>query len=105
MSEVVRGRLRPSSQAPETGEISEEPARFGNVVIEHILSGDLEEPVDYDQTQDEWVLVLEGAAVMQVADERLEMTSGDWVFLPAHVQHRLVETRPGTSWLAVHRHL
>jgi cupin 2 domain-containing protein len=102
MSEVVRGRLRPSSQAPESGESSEEPARLGSVVIEHILSGALASPVDYNQSHDEWVLVLEGAAVLEIDDERVDLTRGDWVLLPAHVPHRLIESRPGTSWLAVH---
>jgi cupin 2 domain-containing protein len=102
MSQPLRGRLRPSSQAPPHGETSEQPARLGHVVIEHILSGTLASPVDYDQSHDEWVLVLEGAAVLEVGEERLDLTRGDWVLLPAHVRHRLVESRPGTSWLAVH---
>jgi cupin 2 domain-containing protein len=104
MSQPLRGRLRPSSQAPQQGETSEQPARLGNVVIEHILSGELASPIDYDQSHDEWVLVLEGSAVLQLGDERLDLTRGDWVLLPAHVPHQLVESRPGTSWLAVHCH-
>jgi cupin 2 domain-containing protein len=72
------------------------------VVIEHILSGALPSPADYDQSHDEWVLVAEGAAVLEVGDERLDLSGGDWVLLPANLPHRLVESRPGTSWLAVH---
>ena len=104
MSEEFRGRIRSSSQAPEFGENSEELARLGqgNVVIEHILSGALPSPVHYDQAHDEWVLVYEGAAVLEVGDERFDLIRGDWVLLPARVPHRLVETLPGTSWLAVH---
>ena len=30
------------------------------------------------------------------------LVAGDWVLLAAHVRHRLVQTVPGTSWLAVH---
>jgi cupin 2 domain-containing protein len=104
MSDARRGKLRPSSQAPELGEYSEELVRpgLGNVVIEHILSGALTAPVDYNQSHDEWVLVLEGAAVVEVGDQRFDLTAGDWLLLPARVPHRLVESRPGTSWLAVH---
>jgi cupin 2 domain-containing protein len=102
MSDVLRGRLLSSSQAPELGENTAEVARVGNVFIEHILSGALASPVDYNQSHHEWVLVLEGAAVLEVGDDRFDLIRGDWVLLPPNVPHRLVETRPGTSWLAVH---
>jgi cupin 2 domain-containing protein len=101
MSGALRGRLRSPDHAPELGESSEEPARLGDVVIEHILSGALPSPVDYDQSHDEWVLVLEGAAILEIDGERVDLGRGDWVLLPAHVPHRLVEAQPGTSWLAV----
>ncbi|HUJ66586.1 MAG TPA: cupin domain-containing protein [Acidimicrobiales bacterium] len=84
------------------GENSQVLADLGQVAIEHILSGTLPSPVDYDQSHDEWVLVLEGGAVLEVRGERFDLGRGDWVLLPAKVPHRLVETRPGTSWLAVH---
>ena len=42
-----------------------------------------------------------GAAVLEVEGERLQLGAGDWVLLRADVQHRLVETLPGTSWLAL----
>jgi cupin 2 domain-containing protein len=102
MSEVRRGRLRSSRQAPELGENSAELARLGHVLIEQTLSGTLPSPADYNQSHDEWALVLEGAAVLEVGDSRIDLTTGDWVLLPADVPHRLVECRPGTSWLAVH---
>ncbi len=102
MSGALRGRLSPSTRAPDLGENSEELIRLRNVVVEHILSGALSAPVDYNQSHDEWVLVLEGAAVLEVGDDRLDLSRGDWVLLPANVAHRLIESRPGTSWLAVH---
>jgi cupin 2 domain-containing protein len=101
---AVPGQLRSSLQAPELGENSEELASLGGgkVVIEQILSGTLVSPVDYNQTHDEWVLILEGAAVLEVGDKRFDLAQGDCLLLPARVTHRLVETRAGTSWLAVH---
>ena len=77
---------------------------MGTVVIEEILSGRLEGPVDYRQEQDEWVVVLDGGAVLEVDGQHLELGQGDWVLIPAAVPHRLVETTPGTRWLAVHVH-
>jgi cupin 2 domain-containing protein len=77
-------------------------ARAGNAVIEQILSGTLAAPVDYEERHHEWVMVVCGGAVLEAGGERLDLDSGDWVLLPAGTPHRLVETRPGTSWLAVH---
>jgi mannose-6-phosphate isomerase-like protein (cupin superfamily) len=101
---VLRGRLSFAADGPARGERATELARMGNVVVEQILSGQLDGPVDYRQDQDEWVVVLEGGAVLEVGGERLDLGPGDWVVLPAGVPHRLVETTPGTSWLAVHVH-
>ena len=60
----------------------------------------------YDQDDDEWVVVLRGAADLRLADEpqarRLE--PGDWLLLPAGCRHR-VEWTAGdgpTVWLALH---
>jgi cupin 2 domain-containing protein len=101
-TEVGWGRLQSAADAPAVGERSITIARFEGVVVEHILSGHLTAAVDYDQPHDEWVLVLAGEAVLEVNDVRFDLTAGDWVRLPAHVHHRLVQTTPGTSWLALH---
>jgi cupin 2 domain-containing protein len=79
-----------------------EVARLGGMVVEQILSGTLAAPVDFDQEHDEWVVVLAGDAVLEVGGERIGLGAGDWVLLPARTPHRLVETVPGTSWLALH---
>jgi cupin 2 domain-containing protein len=100
---VVRGRLRAVSAAPPHGELTEEIVSVRNLVVEQILSGTVE-PVDYVQDQDEWVVVLEGAAVLEVDGERHELARGDWMMIAAGTPHRLVSTLPGTNWLAVHLH-
>lgn len=102
MTPALRGRLSPAAMAPGSGERSEVLARVGGAVVEYILSGRMSSPVDYDQPHDEWVVVLDGAAVLEVDDERVVLSSGDWILLPAHVPHRLVNTEPGTRWLALH---
>ena len=95
-----RGRLLDASAAPATGERTEPVAQIRNVVVEQILSGAIE-PVDYDETDDEFALVLAGAAVLDVDGERVELNASDWILLPAHTPHRLLHTEPGTSWLTV----
>lgn len=101
---VVRGRLFDPSAAPATGERIEDVVGFRNVMVEQILSGEVEGPLDYLQEQDEWVIVLSGAAVLEVGGQPVELGTGDWVLLPANVPHRLVSVERGTNWLGVHAH-
>ncbi|MCK9988223.1 MAG: cupin 2 domain-containing protein [Azoarcus sp.] len=57
----------------------------------------------YDQEQAEWVIVVQGEAVLAFADgERREMRAGDWVTIAPHRRHRVESTGPATVWLAVH---
>ena len=60
----------------------------------------------YDQGGDEWVLLVEGAARLNIEGERedRELSEGDWILLSAHCRHRVTWTRaePPTVWLAVH---
>ena len=95
------GRLSPSSAAPALGEATTELARGAGFSIEQILSGELPAPHVYEQDHDEWVVVLEGSARLEVDGVPHELGAGDWWLLPAGTPHRLVRTEPGTSWLAV----
>ena len=63
----------------------------------------------YDQDWDEWVLLLQGHAVIEVQasegqSESVPLEAGEAVFLPAHVKHRVIHTdsQPPTVWLALH---
>ena len=103
MPGVISGRLLEPSGAPPSGERVEKIASIGNVRIEQILSGHVE-PTEYLQGHDEWVVVLVGAATLDVNGVIRELGAGDWVLLPAGTPHRLLRTQPGTSWLAVHLH-
>jgi cupin 2 domain-containing protein len=103
-AEVARGRLREPSAAPARSEEFFELVRCRNLVVEQILSGELDEPLEYLQEQDELVLLLAGGAELSVGGETLKLEPGDWVFLPARVPHSVRRTEPETSWLAVHLH-
>ena len=77
------------------------------VRIERIVStGHVSPPGSwYDQDWDEWILLVQGAAMLEIegrADCRLER--GDHLLIPAHVRHRVGWTDPARStvWLAVH---
>lgn len=74
--------------------------------VERILSCGQHSPEGffYDQEEDEWVLVLQGKAVLEFADgTRIPLRPGDALLLPAHLRHRVAETSAEevTIWLAV----
>ena len=60
----------------------------------------------YDQDQNEWVMVLEGAARIRFEDraDAVEPRPGDYLTIPAHKRHRVEWTVPDqrTLWLAIH---
>lgn len=75
--------------------------------IERIVSKGHASPPDlwYEQSQDEWVIVLQGNAglVVEGLDE-IHLAKGDYIFLPAMQRHRVSYTssEPECIWLAVH---
>ena len=90
----------------------------GAVRIERIVSTGQASPADfwYDQDEDEWVVLLSGAAKLEFAEaedasataaanneKTLDLKVGDWVLLPAHCRHRVAWTDPEQTsvWLAV----
>jgi mannose-6-phosphate isomerase-like protein (cupin superfamily) len=99
-----RGRLLDPAHTPAAGERIEDVVRVGNVVVEQILSGRVQGPLDYLQEHDEWVVVLAGAATLEVGGTPVDLGAGDWVLLPAGVPHRLLRVERGTNWLGVHVH-
>lgn len=59
----------------------------------------------YDQELDEWVVLLQGSAVLEIKNEEIiELKAGDYIFLPAHKIHRInrTESIPKCIWLAIH---
>lgn len=59
----------------------------------------------YDQTSDEWVLVVQGRATLRLENEpdpRI-LGPGDYLLIPARVRHRVEWTQadPPTVWLAL----
>ncbi len=57
----------------------------------------------YDQTEHEWVLLIQGSARVRFDTKTIDLKSGDWLHIPAHQRHRLEQTDPAqaTIWLAV----
>lgn len=78
-----------------------------SVKIKRIVSTGQSSPLDfwYDQDESEWVMVLQGKAVLQFEGCSPSMTlgAGDFINIPAHQKHRVEWTDPNTEtvWLAV----
>jgi len=87
-------------------EVVEVLSRREGVRIERIISTGQSSPADfwYDQTEDEWVLLLQGSATLQWDDGSLtNLSTGDWLLIPARKKHRVdqTSTNPPCIWLAV----
>ena len=87
-------------------EIFEELIGNKHVKIEKILSRGHTSPASgwYDQSENEWVIVLEGAGTLIFEDGReITLQKGDYLNIPSHTRHRVIWTEPDktTIWLAV----
>lgn len=78
-----------------------------NFKIERIISYGHNTPAGewYEPVNDEWVLLLQGAAIIGYEDGyQFKMLAGDYVLIPADTRHRVEWTQPdsNTIWLAIH---
>jgi cupin 2 domain-containing protein len=87
---------------PDAGESFETLLKNDDVTVELIVSSDTPEPILYHQEHDEAVLLLEGRAVLWLDGRHVTLTRGDFLHIPAHTPHRVLETEAGTRWLAIH---
>ena len=90
-----------------TDEVFESLLERPGLKLERIVSWGQTTPEGewYDQDQDEWVMVLAGAARLEIEGEgEKDLAPGDALMLPAHCRHRVSWTDPlrPTIWLALH---
>jgi cupin 2 domain-containing protein len=86
-------------------ELAETLVQAKHVRIERIVSQGHASPPEfwYDQDENEFVLLLQGAARLRFEESILEMSAGDWIVISAHRRHRVDWTTPDekTIWMAV----
>jgi cupin 2 domain-containing protein len=101
---------------PEPNERFETLLTQPGVRIERIISTGQASPAGfwYDQAQAEWVLLIQGSAVLKFEDEQVQgevreeivktLTPGDHLYIAPHRRHRVEFTQadPPTVWLAIH---
>jgi cupin 2 domain-containing protein len=87
-------------------EVFEKILHTPDVRIERIISKGQTSPEHgwYDQEENEWIMVLQGAGVITFADGyTCQLLAGDYIHIPAHCKHKVSWTDPDqvTIWLAV----
>lgn len=75
--------------------------------IERIIStGQTTPPGEwYDQPTAEWVVLLQGNAILTYEDQsQITLSPGDYLWIPAHCKHRVdyTSSNPPCLWLAIH---
>ena len=98
------GNLFLQASPPQEGERFDTLLRHKGLVIERIVSSTKIESQEYVQAQDEWVVLLQGEAELDVAGKRMSLQAGDYVFLPSATPHTVLRASQGALWLAVHLH-
>lgn len=78
-----------------------------DIVIERIASYGNASPENfwYNQSNDEWVVLLCGEAEIEFKDNKTQkIVAGDYLFIPSHQEHRVsyVSKEPNCIWLAIH---
>ena len=74
--------------------------------VERIVSKGHSSPESgwYDQSENEWIIVLSGYGVIEYENgNKVVLKEGDYLNIKAHEKHRVIETSPdaATVWLAI----
>lgn len=88
-------------------EVFDQILKTNGVKIERITSSGQASPDGfwYDQDDAEWVLVLDGKAVVEFEYGKTHsLSKGDYLYIEPHKKHRVASTKAGetTLWLAIH---
>ena len=108
MTSLRAGTLFAGLPASAPEEVVDDLLSGHGFVLKRIVSTGQASPPGhwYDQDEDEWVVLLAGAAglLIEGEDQPRVLAPGDWLLLPARCRHRVEWTdreRP-TVWLALH---
>lgn len=73
--------------------------------IERIVSNGQSSPIDfwYEQEENEFVIVLDGDAIIEFEDEKVDLKKGDFINIESKRKHRVKYTNQekSTIWLAI----
>lgn len=85
-------------------EIFEELFEKDAVKIKKITSPKNFKSEIFIQDEDEWVIVLQGSAELEISGEKINLKKDDHVFIPRKAPHQILKTSGDTEtvWLAVY---
>ena len=73
-----------------------------NVSVKRIVSNTLKTPQTFKQDVDEWVVVLQGCAKLEMDGIIHKLKKGDSLFIEANKEHTLLKTKQVVVWLAIY---
>lgn len=101
---MTPANLFANAAPPQEGERFEALLSHKGLVVERIVSSSKIASQEYVQEQDEWVVLLQGEATLDVDGQTVQLRSGDYLFLPSRTPHTVQRVSDGALWLAVHLH-
>ncbi len=72
------------------------------VEIKSIMSNTLSTKREFASDKDEWVVLLQGCAKIEMQNTIYKLKKGDTIFIPANTKHTLIKTKKTTFWLSVY---
>ena len=87
---------------PNVGEEFTTLLKHKNVKIARIVSSDKLEIKEYNQDEDEFVILLKGKATLDIKGKKVILNKGDTLFIPAKTKHKVLATQKGTLWIAIY---
>ena len=87
---------------PNSGEDFNTLFKSKNIKVVRIVSSENIEPQEYIQEEDEYVILLEGSATLEIDSKIKELARGDALLIPSKTPHRVLQTSRGALWLAVY---
>jgi len=88
--------------SPDMGEKFDTLLDHKYIKIVRIVSSDSVEQKLYIQDEDEWIVVIEGSATLEIESKSVELHRGDTLLIPAKTPHKVIKTKSDTLWLTIH---
>ncbi|MGK7920283.1 MAG: cupin [Trichodesmium sp.] len=75
-----------------------------NVKINKIISPPNFCSEELIQDEDEWVILLQGSAILEIQGTRTKLVKDSHIFIPGKTPHKIISTDSNleTIWLAIH---
>ncbi|MCL2925653.1 MAG: cupin domain-containing protein [Trichodesmium sp. MAG_R04] len=75
-----------------------------NVKINKIISPLNFTSEEFIQDEDEWVILLQGSAILEINYKTSKLVKDSYIFIPAKTPHKIISTdsKIETIWLAIH---